>query len=183
MSSKFHWGVKTKHILRLFTMLHFLKTRLTFDIFLRFSFTFKNVNFEFPQNWILWVLLLRKSLALTKARSRFLEMPHGEKLQNVFSFYTPMTFWIYSSDWQGWLSQRISIGLFKAKNMVGQICKNGNFYFLNLFEKEFWTLQRNEVFSDYFELEKNLLFEVKFLFQRHPENFLVLTLSSKSPPV
>ena len=70
-------------------MRHFLETRLTFDLFLRFSFTIKNVNFEFPQNWTLWVLLLQKCLTLTKARSRFLEMPHGEKLQNVFSFHTP----------------------------------------------------------------------------------------------
>ena len=83
-------GCKTKHILQLFTVWHFLETRLTFDLFLRFSFTFKNVNFEFPQNWTLWVLLLRKCLTLTKARSHFLEMPHDEKLQNVFSFYTPM---------------------------------------------------------------------------------------------
>ena len=52
----------------------------------------KNVNFEFPQNWTLWVLLLQKCLTLTKARSRFLEVPHGEKLQNVFSFHTPMKF-------------------------------------------------------------------------------------------
>ena len=73
-------------------MRHFLDTRLTFDLFLRFSFTFKNVNFEFPQNWTLWVLLLRKCLTLTKARSRFPEVLRGEKLQNVFSFYTPMTF-------------------------------------------------------------------------------------------
>ena len=72
-------------------MRHFLETRLTFDFFLRFSFTFKNI-FEFPQNWTLWVLLLQKCLTLTKARSRFLEMPHGEKLQNVFSFYTPKHF-------------------------------------------------------------------------------------------
>ena len=51
--SKFHWSVKTKHILQLFIVRHFLETRLTFDLFLRFSFTgtFKNVNFEFPQNW------------------------------------------------------------------------------------------------------------------------------------
>ena len=84
--------MKIKHILQLFTVRHFLETRLTFDLFLSFSFTFKNVRFEFPQNWTLWVLLLRKCLAFTKTRSRFLEMPHGEKLQNVFSFYTPMTF-------------------------------------------------------------------------------------------
>ena len=69
-------------------MRHFLETRLRFDLFLSFSFTFQNVTFEFPQNVTLWVLLLQKCLTLTKARSRFLEVPHGEKLQNVFSFYT-----------------------------------------------------------------------------------------------
>ena len=83
-------------------MRHFLETRLTFDLFLnyarfgakglRLSFTFKNFNSEFPQNWTLWVLLLRKCLTLSTARSRFLEMPHGEKLQNAFSFYTQMKF-------------------------------------------------------------------------------------------
>ena len=69
-------------------MRHFLETRLTFDLLLRLSFTgtFKNVNFELPQNWTLWVLLLRKCLTLAKPQSRFLEIPHGEKLQNVFSF-------------------------------------------------------------------------------------------------
>ena len=73
-------------------MRHFLETRLRFDLFLSFSFTFQNVNFEFPQNWTLWVLSLQKCLTLTEARSRFLEVPHGEKLQNVFSFYTRMKF-------------------------------------------------------------------------------------------
>ena len=43
-------------------------------------------------NSTLWVLLLQKCLTMTKARSRFLEMPHGEKLQNVFRFYTRMKF-------------------------------------------------------------------------------------------
>ena len=79
-------------MLQLYTARHFLKTRLTFDLFLRFSFTFKSVNFDFLQNWTLWVSLLQKCLTLTKTRSRFLEMPHGEKLQNVFSFNAPMTF-------------------------------------------------------------------------------------------
>ena len=35
---------------------------------------------------------VQKCLTLTEARSRFLEVPHGEKLQNVFSFYTRMKF-------------------------------------------------------------------------------------------
>jgi len=37
------------------------------------------------------LVVLQKYLTLTKARSRFLEMPHGEMLQNVFGFYTPLT--------------------------------------------------------------------------------------------
>ena len=55
ISSKFHWSIKTKHILQLFSVRHFLETRLTFEPFWRFSFTLTNVNFEFPQNWTLWV--------------------------------------------------------------------------------------------------------------------------------
>ena len=73
-------------------MRHFLETRLRFELFLSFSFTFQNVTFEFPQNVTLWVLLLQKCLTLSKAQSRFLEVPHGEKLQNAFSFYTRMKF-------------------------------------------------------------------------------------------
>ena len=76
---KIHWGVKIKHILQLFNVRHFLETRLTFDLFLSFSFTFmfKKIHFEFPRNWTLWVLVLRKCFTLTKARSCFLEMPRG----------------------------------------------------------------------------------------------------------
>ena len=73
-------------------MRHFLETRLRFELFLSFSFTFQNVTFEFPQNVTLWVLLLQKCLTLTKAQSRFLEVPHGEKLENVFSFYKRVKF-------------------------------------------------------------------------------------------
>ena len=67
-----------KNILQLFIVWHFLETRLTFDLLLMFFLTFKNVNFDFPQNWTLWVFLLQKCLTLTKARSRLLEIPHGE---------------------------------------------------------------------------------------------------------
>ena len=73
-------------------MRHFLQTRLRFELFLSFSITFQNVTFEFPQNVTLWVLLLQKCLTLTKAQSRFLEVPHGEKLENVFSFYKRVKF-------------------------------------------------------------------------------------------
>ena len=73
-------------------MRHLPETHLKFDLLFSFSFTFQNVSFEFPQNVILWVLLLQKCLTLTETQSRFLEVPHGEKLQNVFSFYTRMKF-------------------------------------------------------------------------------------------
>ena len=45
-----------------------------------------------------------ESVLQLKTRSRFLEMPHTEKLENVVSFHTPTKFWRYLSNWQGWLS-------------------------------------------------------------------------------
>ena len=66
LTNVFKISLKCKNYthLQLFPVRHFLEKRLTFDLFLNFSFTFKNVNFEIPQNWTLWVLWLQKYLTL-----------------------------------------------------------------------------------------------------------------------
>ena len=110
------WAYQKQHIFSQFRTF----SKLFFDFLTsRNSFWTKVSNKKVVQNEIPYISLFSKFLydknwrksifpvlskEHTKTRNRFLEMPHGEKLQNVFSFYPPITFWRYLSNWQGWLS-------------------------------------------------------------------------------
>ena len=96
---------------KIFTVRHFLEMRLPFDLFLSFSFIFKNVHFEFPQNGLCGFLLLQKCLTLTKTRSRFLEMPHGKKSCKMCLVFTLQ--WHFEDICQ---TERGQFALFKIPN-------------------------------------------------------------------